>query len=240
MGENRAGFSYLWDWHFLGCAGVSHAGEKGPSEHPAEGGSGDYPLAQTGEKGKGEEGIKENSNPCLWNQFEQKCCSFFHRNDTFWSQVGYFELGRCPEEHFGESLRRKNICVYPSAKGMNQLEGRQDTPEMKGWTLPWQKRSRSGNYLCFLGCKACFHSRGKKTSLQLLRSIHPRERKTRHPLLFTPRNNVLVKYHNTRKNWEVTGSHLGKQEAPLPLQFFSPQKEGRKHTFFSPSHSPAE
>lgn len=65
VGKIEQGFHIYETGTFLGCAGVSHAGEKGPSERPAEGGSGDYPLAQTGEKGKGEEGIKENSNPCL-------------------------------------------------------------------------------------------------------------------------------------------------------------------------------
>lgn len=45
---------------FLGCAGVSQAGEKGCLEGPAELGSRDCPLAQTRE-----EGMKEKSHPCF-------------------------------------------------------------------------------------------------------------------------------------------------------------------------------
>lgn len=35
----------------------------------------------------------------------------------------------------------------------------------------------------FIGHKACFHNKGDKTSLQLLRPILPRGRKARHPAI---------------------------------------------------------
>lgn len=123
-GKAERGFHVYEVGTFLVRAGVSQAGGKGVPEGPAEGGSGDCP----GEEGRGEEGMKGKSHPWLGNRFEQKRCSFFHGNDTVWNQVGYLELGRCLEEYFEESLRRKNVC----AKGMDQLEGGQDSPERKG------------------------------------------------------------------------------------------------------------
>jgi len=48
---------------FVGHAGVSQAGEKGASEGPAEEGREEFPLARTGEEGRGKEGMKEKSHP---------------------------------------------------------------------------------------------------------------------------------------------------------------------------------
>ena len=77
---------------FVGHAGVSQAGEKGASEGPAEEGREEFPLARTGEEGRGKEGMKEKSHPHSWNQFEQNRCCFFHRNDTALEARGAFWL----------------------------------------------------------------------------------------------------------------------------------------------------
>lgn len=92
---------------FLGCAGVSQAGEKEVSEGPAEAGRGDHPLAQTGELGRKvdeRKGCKKNLIPV--------CGVTLNRNvvvsstemtllGTRWDVLTY---RRCLEEHFGESL----------------------------------------------------------------------------------------------------------------------------------------
>lgn len=226
-GGNRAGGSYLWGWHLPGLCrcfpgrrgrmlgGPCRIGERGLSPRTDQG-------------GRDESEISSLFLKSVWTEMLQLLPQKWHYSKPL---LRYFDLGRC----LGESLRMGNICGYPSAKGVNHLEGSQGSPERKGWAEVLQVRQLSS----LLGRKRYFHSRGKKTSLLLLGSILPRERKTRHPFIFTPRNNVLVKYHNTRENWEVTGSHLGKQAALPPLQFFFPWRKGGKYTF-SPSHSPAE
>lgn len=86
-----------------------------------------------------------------------------------------------------------------------------------------------------------FLARGRKPLCSSFgRSFHGKGRADIHSLLFTPRNDSLVKSHNTTENWEVTGRHLDKAAALLVLQL-SPQREREENVpSFLPSPSPAE
>lgn len=171
------GLGFCWDLQvFPGQEGI------GPQRVLQTWGSRDKPLTWTVGSWRGG---KRNPVPFCEISLNRKVAVSSTEMAVVWNQVKYWDgiLGRCPEEHFDASLRRKKTCGYLSTQGLNRLKEVEMLLRGKAETSP--DRSAPGHPISyvFIGHKACFHNKDEKTSLQLLRPILSRGRKARHPTI---------------------------------------------------------